>query len=63
MICRDHEGVKQRNRVVVKTRFLARTVQFSENACRCEESSTKQSRVTGEIASQSLAMTLSFREN
>ncbi len=37
-----------------------RAVQFSEKSCHCEESSTKQSPDTGEIASQSLAMTSPF---
>ncbi len=34
-----------------------------EKRCHCEESSTKQSPDTDEIASQSLAMTLPFYEN
>ncbi|GAK51874.1 type IIS restriction/modification enzyme [Candidatus Moduliflexus flocculans] len=34
----------------------------SEDRCHCEESSTKQSRDTGEIASQSLAMTMPFHK-
>jgi hypothetical protein len=40
-----------------------RAVKFSENACHCEESATKPSPETDEIASQSLATTLPFREN
>ena len=36
---------------------------FLEKRCHCEESSTKQSRDSGEIASQSLAMTMPFHEN
>jgi hypothetical protein len=40
-----------------------RAVKFSKKGCHCEESATKPSPDTSEIASQSLAMTLPFRQN
>jgi signal transduction histidine kinase len=46
-------------RVTHEPHPVPRAVKFSEDACHCEESATKQSRKTGEMASQSLAMTSS----